>query len=192
MTFARPLADGIAILRPLLATSREIVRGYLAARAQTWREDASNADVRYARNFLRHVILPRCAAGPYPAAEKALVRLGGQAAAAGGALRSAAEHLLDLYAMRQAEGVITLRTGRLAGLDRHLVGEIFVALWRREGWPQRDMTARHYEALATMMLATADERRRPPPLELPGGVRAGAVDGGLELSRCWPVGTSPP
>lgn len=46
------------IVRPLLDVSREQLRAYLAAEGQTFREDASNADVRIARNRVRHELLP--------------------------------------------------------------------------------------------------------------------------------------
>lgn len=46
------------IIRPLLAISRGELAHYLERRGQPWREDASNADESYARNFLRGSILP--------------------------------------------------------------------------------------------------------------------------------------
>ncbi|MFM8893663.1 MAG: tRNA lysidine(34) synthetase TilS [Planctomycetia bacterium] len=101
MARARELAEGVALVRPMLAVSRDEGRAYLTARGQCWREDATNADVHYARNFLRHEILPRCEAGAYPAARPALVRLAGQAAVVAGALRSAARHLLDIHGRRK-------------------------------------------------------------------------------------------
>lgn len=176
MASARELSDGVAIVRPLLAVPRSVVRAYLASRGQSWVEDATNTDVRYARNFLRHEILARCESGPYPAAATAIVRLGSQAAAVAGALRSAAEYLLEAHTQRQADGAIGLQTRKLAGLDRHLLAELFVALWHREGWPQRDMTARHYSQLATMAVASAEgSASAPPAIDLPGGVRARVV-----------------
>ena len=51
--------DGMRILRPLLAYSREELRAYLKERGQPWREDGSNADSRYLRNALRNDVLPR-------------------------------------------------------------------------------------------------------------------------------------
>ncbi|MFM7138596.1 MAG: tRNA lysidine(34) synthetase TilS [Planctomycetota bacterium] len=64
MRRSRRLADGVALLRPLLHVPRASVRAFLAAAGQDWREDATNADLGRARNFLRHAILPRCTVGP--------------------------------------------------------------------------------------------------------------------------------
>ena len=47
-----------AILRPLLDVTRAEILGYAKARKLKWIEDESNADVRYARNYLRHEVLP--------------------------------------------------------------------------------------------------------------------------------------
>ena len=173
MASARALNDGVAIVRPLLAVRRSVVRAYLESRGQAWAEDATNADVRYARNFLRHDVFARCESGPYPAAVASLVRLGSQAAAVAGAVRSAAEHLLEAHSQRHADGTTVLQSHKLTGLDRHLLAEIFVALWHREGWPQRDMTARHYLQLVAMLASSMDSTvAAPPAMDLPGEVRA--------------------
>jgi len=47
------------VVRPLLATTRKELEAYLGERHQGWREDASNRDMRFARNRVRHGILPR-------------------------------------------------------------------------------------------------------------------------------------
>ena len=184
MASARELSDGVALVRPLLAVPRGAVRAYLGSRGQSWAEDATNADVRYARNFLRHEILARCESGPYPAAVASLVRLGSQAAAVADAVRSAAEHLLDAHAQRHADGTTVLQTQKLASLDRHLLAEIFVALWQREGWPRRDMTARHYSQLAAMAASSTDPTvAAPPAIDLPGDVRARVLSGTVLIGR---------
>jgi tRNA(Ile)-lysidine synthase len=46
------------IVRPLLDVSRAELRAYLGQLRQSWREDASNADLSFARNRLRHQIMP--------------------------------------------------------------------------------------------------------------------------------------
>lgn len=172
MRRSRRLADGVALLRPLLHVPRASVRAFLAAAGQDWREDATNADLGRARNFLRHAILPRCTAGPYPAAAEAIVRLGGQAAASAAALASAAEHLLDLHASRRDDGMVVLRTAGLGSLDRCLLAEMFTRLWDREHWPRRDMTAEHYGRLAA--LAAGSTAADLGSTDFPGGIRVGA------------------
>lgn len=47
------------IIRPLLEASPQELRAYLRSCGQEWREDATNTDVRYTRNRLRHEILPQ-------------------------------------------------------------------------------------------------------------------------------------
>lgn len=49
-------SDGV--VRPLLPFRREELREFLRAEGIPWREDASNADERFARNRIRHRVLP--------------------------------------------------------------------------------------------------------------------------------------
>lgn len=106
------------------------------------------------------------------------MRLGLQAAAVSGAIRGAAEQLLESHATRHTGGEVVVRTTVLGRLDRHLRAEIAVALWRREGWPQRDMTARHYAALADALAAAA-----PLAACFPGGVHVAAGTGEVVFRR---------
>ncbi len=49
---------GVRIVRPLLGATREEVERYLTALGQEWQEDESNVDHRFARNRVRHELLP--------------------------------------------------------------------------------------------------------------------------------------
>ena len=180
MKSARRFIDGVALLRPFLAIRRDRLRRFLVDRGRSWREDASNADPRFSRAFLRHEVLPRVEAGAWPAATEALVRLGQQAGLVSAALDSAAGYLLDRHARRLADGAVSLDAAALAHLDPHLLAGVFVALWRQEGWPERDMTAAHYARLVALLAAA--ERRETATLCLPGGVRGSVVpSGSIEL-----------
>ena len=53
-----PAALSAAIIRPLLETRRPELLSYLENLKQPWREDASNLDPRFARNRVRHKVLP--------------------------------------------------------------------------------------------------------------------------------------
>lgn len=169
MSTARQLCEGVALVRPLLGMSRSAVRGWLAARGRGWINDATNDDIRHARNFLRHEILARCHAGPYPDAAAALVRLAEHASRAAAAVASAADHLLEAHATRRSSGTVVIRAAALAALDPQLIADVAVALWRREGWPQRDMTARHYKSFAACIAAAA-ANGGPAAQDFPGGI----------------------
>jgi tRNA(Ile)-lysidine synthase len=47
-----------AIIRPLLFATREKIAAYALENNLIWREDASNAEDKYQRNFIRHHIVP--------------------------------------------------------------------------------------------------------------------------------------
>jgi len=180
MSRARELAPGVSLLRPLLALRRADARAFLTAIGAGWREDPSNLDRRHARNLVRHDVLAVCERTRYPACTEAIVRLGRQAAAVAGALRSAAERLLDEHSRREPDGRVVVRIAGLRGLDPHLVAEVFVALWQREGWPQRDMSDRHYTALAALV---GREPAAAPAFDLPGGVHVVPEEQALRFAR---------
>lgn len=46
------------IIRPLLNVSREEIISFLSERGIDFREDGSNADIRYRRNYIRHNVIP--------------------------------------------------------------------------------------------------------------------------------------
>lgn len=67
-------ADGV--VRPLLPFRRGELREWLLAEGVPWREDASNADERFARNRVRHQVLPEIEAR-WPGATVRLARAAG-------------------------------------------------------------------------------------------------------------------
>ena len=67
----RPVtAEGF--VRPLIEIGRAEVREYLASRGIEWREDSSNADLSFARNRIRHELLPSLARDWNPGVEETL------------------------------------------------------------------------------------------------------------------------
>ena len=65
-------ADGV--WRPLLGVWRDELVDYARAVGLAWREDATNTELRFARNVLRHRILPEVEDRVAPGARRALVR----------------------------------------------------------------------------------------------------------------------
>ena len=52
------MRDGMRIWRPWLGVWREEVEMFAREEGLKWRDDESNADVRYRRNWIRHVLIP--------------------------------------------------------------------------------------------------------------------------------------
>jgi tRNA(Ile)-lysidine synthetase-like protein len=82
-------ADGIEIIRPLIAVTHDFALGYLQTLGQAFREDESNSERDFTRNRLRHDLLPHLRHEFNPKVEEALIRLGDQAAAASEVLADA-------------------------------------------------------------------------------------------------------
>ena len=54
----RALADGVRLIRPLLPLTREEVLTYVKVHDLPWREDRTNRDPKFTRNWVRREILP--------------------------------------------------------------------------------------------------------------------------------------
>jgi tRNA(Ile)-lysidine synthase len=63
------------ILRPMLEISKHELKKFLLERGLTWREDSSNTDVTYTRNWVRLELMPKLLER-YPKAAESLARYG--------------------------------------------------------------------------------------------------------------------
>jgi tRNA(Ile)-lysidine synthase len=162
----RPLDGEISVVRPLLGTTRAEVLAYLCALGQSFREDASNRDLRHTRNRIRHELLPHLAANYNPAVVAVLGRLASQAEETFAALEKEARGLLRAAELPRAGALCILDQAALAAAPRHRVREVFRQLWAREGWPQNGMGYRDWERLADLAAGALGA------LDLAGGVHA--------------------
>jgi tRNA(Ile)-lysidine synthase len=55
----RELEDGLFVIRPLLSVSKADCQQYVDAHGICARQDQTNDDTTYARNYLRHMVLPK-------------------------------------------------------------------------------------------------------------------------------------
>ena len=148
----RPQRDGL--VRPLLVIGRDETEAVCREAGITAREDRTNADPRYARNRIRHKVLPELER-INPQARAALARLADAAATVADATQHAAQQRLD--AATTSEGIALDR------LDPAVRDEALALAWARA--TGRTLAARHRAALAA--LATA--RDGSASLDLPGG-----------------------
>lgn len=74
MKDAHQMNNGIWLLRPMLACSRDEVREFLESCGVIARRDSSNQSSKYARNFLRNQVIPLCLSR-FPTMERQIERL---------------------------------------------------------------------------------------------------------------------
>ena len=153
MPFSRDLEAGLALVRPLLETSRQDLRKYLADLSQGFREDASNSDLAYTRNRIRQQLLPLLERDFNSQVVTALRRLGQQAGEIQAALETLAAQLLDRVLEVESPRESQLKWQPLTSVPRHVVRELFAELWRRRNWPRQAMSFDHWEQLAEIAIA---------------------------------------
>ena len=176
----RPSRDGI--IRPLLGIGRAETAAVCAAAGIAPREDPSNRSLRFARNRVRHRVLPELAK-LNPRAVEALARLASAAAEATDALRAAAESAMAAARTHGAvdagagvaEGERTGVTGIVTAADAYRIDldqlgpdatireEALALLWQQA--TGRTLSARSRAALGS----EAARRDGSASLDLPGG-----------------------
>ncbi|TKJ39295.1 MAG: tRNA lysidine(34) synthetase TilS [Planctomycetes bacterium B3_Pla] len=184
---ARVFAGEIEFVRPLLCVTRGEIIEYLRERNIEWRQDHTNADCAYRRNYIRHRLLP------------ALQR---------DCTNSVVEQLSVLArSARGFYGVICRRVDEVwpslaecAGEKIALDLEIFlnqakpvkVELIRRSlaglGCGERDLTRQHYQRVLQLASQNVSGRK----MELPGGFAVWRDYGCLVFSGNRLVGQAPP
>lgn len=177
----RELAPGIILLRPMLTVSRTEVIGYLQEIHQPWREDATNRDVAFTRNRIRHELLPMLREFN-PAIAETLARTAADADEVYSYVEEAIATLLPTVELPRAGRIVILNRENLSRLIPHSIRELLHLIWQREGWPVGDMTREHWQRAADVVLG------RAPAWDLPGGIRIVATP---RVVRVGPVAAFP-
>ena len=111
----------LVMARPLLQQSRLELEAYAQQHAISWVEDESNADPRFARNALRHQVMPTLALA-FPGFQQRFARSAAHAQSAQRLLTELAEQDLRAAQLDDALDVAVLRTlslDRVTNLLRH-------------------------------------------------------------------------
>jgi len=131
------------ILRPMLQVTRADVRWYLGDLGVVPREDLSNADLRFARNRVRHLILPLL--------ERELSdQLGPRLAALADRLRDEDDFLGSVAAERAAEHGVGVDLPVAVRNEPLAIARRIVRTWLEAGGA-RGVGSRHVEAVLAIM-----------------------------------------
>jgi tRNA(Ile)-lysidine synthase len=153
--------DG-SLARPLLGFTRAETTAYCEQRALAWRDDRTNAEPAYARNRVRHGLLPELAA-IHPAAAKNVLRTAELLRDEAAVLDSLVDAELD-GSGTAARGTIAI--DRFAELQPALARLVLQRLADRAAGRPVPGAARYAEQVAGL------GRNGPAQLDLGGGVRA--------------------
>jgi tRNA(Ile)-lysidine synthase len=137
-------------IRPLLESDRDEIEAYLEARKQPWRVDASNLDQDFARNRLRHSVLPQLLTEFNPNLLKTLSRtveiLEGEDAWTGGL----AEEWLRRNGTK-AEDAFVIEVEPLQGAPVALIRRVLRGALRQAGCGLQDVSFDQIESLRVLL-----------------------------------------
>jgi tRNA(Ile)-lysidine synthase len=183
MSRARRLGPA-TLLRPLLGVRRAELTAYLHDLGQPFRTDASNRDVRFTRNRIRAELLPLLAASYNRSIADALLQLGRLAGESQALIDEIVERTVEQCVQFAATGNVLLDATSLAAQPRHLVREVMLCIWRRQGWPLVSMGFEEWNELASMIAppkgqSPSDAIRRM----FPGAILVEVRNGHMRLRR---------
>ena len=143
----------VTYIRPLLTVQREDIEKFLIDLGVQWREDSTNKEIEYSRNYLRHKVLPH------------LEKLNERAVEH---MNQSAEHLSEVYDFVRQEmlsawsdviseeiatdGSLSLKVdlGRFETLHLALKKELLMEVLFRVAKSRKDLTATHVQELLTL------------------------------------------
>ena len=141
------------LVRPLLECRRSDIERCARRENWTWREDATNADVDYRRNFIRHELLRAIREKFNSRADEALLRLAEQAAEIDAFLASQAQALLTAAAADGQPVEAGFDAKRLASADPAVQACAIRLILEQAGLPMRAVGQRQICDLRDMFSA---------------------------------------
>lgn len=167
-----PPDQSILVGRPLLAFPKADIARYAAGRGLSWREDATNADESFARNKIRHSIIPALES-ILPGFRNRLLAKAETLAAEEEALSRAAKAVVDANSRRE-------NGGRLFRLDGGALEQPERLLYAFRHILEEELGGRlPYGALLSRLAVLAESGKTGDGLSLPGGLQVRREQDGL-------------
>jgi len=164
-------------VRPLLCVRRDEIIKYLEQRNLKWRQDHTNADCTYRRNYIRHRLLPALQQDCAGSLVEQLSELSESARRFYKLVCSRADEVWPKAADCVGEKVM-LDSKMLLAQPQPVKGELVRQGLTVLGCGQRDLTQHHYE----MILQLAEQNVSGRKIDLPGEFVVGAEYGNLIFS----------
>jgi tRNA(Ile)-lysidine synthase len=174
----RVFVDDIRLIRPLLCVRRDEIIEYLQKRNLKWRQDHTNADCTYRRNYIRHRLLPALQQDCTVSVVEQLSELAGSARGFYSLVCSRADKIWPELAGCAGEKIaldLKIFLTQSQPVRVELIRRSLTAI----GSGERDLTQRHYE----MILQLAEQNVSGRKIELPGAFVVGVEYGNLIFAR---------
>lgn len=159
------------IVRPLIERTHEDLCRYLEVAGIPWREDESNGDISYLRNFVRHRVVPK-ARERNPELERAIGSTCDILGEEDAFMAHLAASALRACTLRTDEGLMVIDASRLASAELALARRM-VRLAHKRLAPDARIEMRHVEQVLACVASGSGS------LSLPGGVDARMEFGAL-------------
>jgi tRNA(Ile)-lysidine synthase len=168
-------------VRPLLCVRRDEIIKFLQERNLKWREDHTNADCTYTRNYIRHRLLPALQADYTGSIVEDLSLLAQQERKLNRLVRERAEKIWPESA-RIDENSIALNVKRFLLEPKIVKVELIRRCITALGSGERGLTQRHYEKIL-QLAEPAQGRASSRKFELPGGFVVQRESGNLIFAQ---------
>ncbi len=177
----RRLGSGsIEVIRPLLETRSDEIRQYLSRRCLGWREDHTNTDLQYRRNFIRAELLPLIRDRLNLRVDEAVLRLGQSAAQVEDFISSLARSALAdaIRPDKTGPDKIALDAGKLAGQHFLVRTNAIRTALERIGAPMQSVTNERFCEMDGLVTGESGS-----PITLAGGFKVALQDDLLVISK---------
>ena len=156
----------VRVIRPLLRTSRDSLRKYLADAGIAYREDRSNVSNEPMRNRIRNIVLPQIEAEVNPQVRDALTRLAEQAHWLEEYLGETVQRTFETLIISRTDQVLSLNADALSRKSRIVQTELIRLAYRSFGLGEQDLSFGHLVSALELIADPASGKQ----LQLPGGM----------------------
>jgi len=165
-------------IRPLLESDRDEIEAYLEARKQHWRVDASNLDQDFARNRLRHSVLPQLLTEFNPNLLKTLSRTVEILEGEDAWTRGLAEEWLTRNGTKE-EDAFVIEVEPLQGAPVALIRRVLRGALRQAGCDLQDVSFDQIESLRALL----EDGKSGKRIAIPHGVEVAREFGKLAFRQ---------
>ena len=164
------------VIRPLLHIPRKEIEAYLSERGQAYREDPTNAEDEYARNRIRHHVIPYLENEIHEGAARHI-------AAAASDAQEVLAYIEDMAGRRAAGAIREVPEGILIGQEALREEGILQFYIFRNALRRLDASFRDFGRIHYGILSEFSGKPAGKTLDLPGGIKADRTREGILLRK---------